>query len=174
MYTKHFKGTGAFAAKKGAEQKTFREEDFLPYSLICFYGIINENAAKETKLTEEDVKYLLDGIWNGTKNLISRSKVGQVPRFLMKINYQESNFHIGDLNNMVKRVSDISDSEIRDISQLKIDITDLVDTLKKNTKQIKNIDYKSDDRLVTVYNKNVIPFDKCLKDAGFTINPISF
>ena len=69
VFTKHFRGTGAFASKKGAEQKTFREEDFLPYSLICFYGIINENAAKETKLTEDDVKLLLDGMWNGTKNV---------------------------------------------------------------------------------------------------------
>jgi CRISPR-associated protein Csh2 len=180
VYTKHFKGTGAFASKKEADQKTFREEDFLPYSLICFYGIINENAAQETKLTEKDVKYLLDGIWNGTKNLISRSKVGQVPRLLMKINYRESNFHIGDLNNMVKRVSDISDSEIRDITQMKIDITDLIDVLKKNTKQIKDIDYKIDDRLVAVYYKKegekkseiVISIDKYLKDAGFTINPI--
>lgn len=172
VFMKHFKGTGAFASGKGAEQKTFREEDFLPYSLICFYGIINENVANETKLTEDDIVALLDGIWNGTKNLISRSKAGQVPRLLMKINYQESNFHIGDLNNLVKRVSDIPDSEIRDVSQLKIDITELIDVLKKNTKKIKNIDYKIDDRLITVYNKNVIAFDKCLKDAGFTISPI--
>ena len=173
VYLKHFKGTGAFASKKEADQKTFREEDFLPYSLICFYGIINENTGKETKLTEDDVKYLLDAMWNGTKNLISRSKAGQVPRLLMKINYLESNFHIGDLNNMVKRISDIPDSEIRDISQLKVDLTDLVDTLKKHTKQIKNIEYKIDDRFVAVYNKNVITVDKYLKDTGFTLIPIS-
>jgi len=170
---KHFKGTGAFASGKDAEQKTFREEDFLPYSLICFYGIINENVANETKLTDDDINALLDGMWNGTKNLISRSKAGQVPRLLIKINYQELNFHIGDLNNMVKRISDIPDSEIRDISQLKIDITDLVDTLKKHTKQIKNIEYKSDDRLVAIYNKNVVTIDKSLKDVGLTIIPIS-
>ena len=88
MFMKHFKGTGAFASKEGASQKTFREEDFLPYSLISFYGIINENAAKDTKLSEEDVDLLLDGMWNGTKNLISRSKVGQVPRLLLKVNYK--------------------------------------------------------------------------------------
>jgi CRISPR-associated protein Csh2 len=48
---KHIKGTGAFASKSGATQKTFREEDILPYSLISFYGIINENAAQQTQLT---------------------------------------------------------------------------------------------------------------------------
>ncbi len=81
--------------RKGASQKTFREEDFLPYSFISFYGIINENAAKDTKLSEEDIDLLLDGMWNGTKNLISRSKVGQVPRLLFKVNYKEGNYHIG-------------------------------------------------------------------------------
>ena len=65
---KHIKGTGAFASKAGATQKTFREADILPYSLISFYGIINENAAKDTGLSEEDIKLLLDGMWNGTKN----------------------------------------------------------------------------------------------------------
>lgn len=173
VFMKHFKGTGAFASGKEAEQKTFREEDFLPYSLICFYGIINENVANETKLTDDDVNALLDGMWNGTKNLISRSKAGQVPRLLIKVNYQESNFHIGDLNNMVKRISDIPDAEIRDISELKIDITDFVDTLKKHLKQIKNIEYKIDPRLIAIYNKNTVPVDNCLKDAGFTLIPIT-
>ena len=88
----HIKGTGAFASGKGKEQKTFREEYVLPYSLIAFYGIVNENAAKETKLKPDDVDLLLDGIWNGTKNLISRSKFGQSPRCLIQIEYNEDNF----------------------------------------------------------------------------------
>ena len=58
----HIKGTGAFASGKGKEQKTFREEYVLPYSLIAFYGIVNENAAKETKLKPDDVDLLWDGI----------------------------------------------------------------------------------------------------------------
>jgi CRISPR-associated protein Csh2 len=51
----HIKGTGAFASKSGATQKTFREEDVLYYSLIAFCGVINENAAKHTKLKKDDV-----------------------------------------------------------------------------------------------------------------------
>ena len=88
---KHIKGTGAFASGQGSRQKTFREEDILPYSLISFYGIINENAAKHTQLSEEDIELLLEAIWNGTKNLISRSKIGQTPRLLLKVNYKEEN-----------------------------------------------------------------------------------
>ena len=70
----HIKGTGAFASKAGATQKTFREEYFLPYSLIGFYGVVNENAAGHTELQQTDVELLKQAVWNGTKGLISRSK----------------------------------------------------------------------------------------------------
>lgn len=173
VFTKHFRGTGAFAAGKEAQQKTFREEDFLPYSLICFYGIINENAAIDTKLTDDDVKLLLDGIWNGTKNLISRSKAGQIPRILMKVNFKEKNYHIGDLNNMIKLIASVPEDEIRDISQVKLDITELIDTLKKNKTAIRNVDYRIDDRVKLLYIKDEKSLEVCLKDAGLSVNTIS-
>lgn len=174
VFTKHFRGTGAFASQKGAEQKTFREEDFLPYSLICFYGIVNENAAKETKLTEDDVKLLLDGMWNGTKSLISRSKVGQVPRLLLKVNYKEDNYHIGDLNNMIKLNSDLIDDEIRDISQFKLDISQLINVLSKNNKMISDLEYLIDDRVKLLHNGKEINLDECLQDSGLTAKELSF
>lgn len=144
---KHIKGTGAFASRADATQKTFREEDILPYSLICFYGIINENAAKHTKLTEEDVELLLDGLWNGTKNLISRSKAGQMPRLLLKVNYKESNYHIGDLDKRIKLRSEKNDVEIRDISDVVLDASELIETLNRNKDKIESIDIRYDERV---------------------------
>ncbi len=174
VFTKHFRGTGAFASQKGAEQKTFREEDFLPYSLICFYGIINENAAKETKLTENDVKLLLDGMWNGTKSLISRSKVGQVPRLMLKVNYKEANYHIGDLNNMLKLDSEVSDDEIRDISQLKLDITQLINVILKNNKMISDVEYCIDERVKLLHDGKEISLGKHLQDSGLAAKELRF
>ena len=139
---KHIKGTGAFASGKKATQKTFREEDILPYSLISFYGIVNENAAQHTQLTEEDVLFLLEGIWNGTKNLISRSKAGQMPRLLLKVNFREDNYHIGDLDKLlrIKNIDNIQQEKIRDISEIELDTKDLINSLNKNKEMIKNID----------------------------------
>ncbi|AKB75549.1 CRISPR-associated protein, Csh2 family [Methanosarcina lacustris Z-7289] len=173
VFMKHFKGTGAFASKEGASQKTFREEDFLPYSLISFYGIINENAAKDTKLSEEDVDLLLDGMWNGTKNLISRSKVGQVPRLLLKVNYKEGNYHIGDLNNLFTLKSDLIDEEIRDISQVKIDVQRLVEILAKNKDKIENIQLCLDGSLVFIYGGEETDIEKCLNEAGISTEQLS-
>lgn len=174
VFMKHFRGTGAFASQKGATQKTFREEDFLPYSLICFYGIINENAAKTTQLTDEDVQLLLDGIWNGTKNLISRSKAGQIPRFLIKVNYRENNYHIGDLNNMIRHSTDIPDEEIRDITQLKLDISELIKTLEVNANKISDVEFSVDDRVAFVCNGEKKTLAECLKSAKIMANQQKF
>ena len=164
---KHIKGTGAFASKAGATQKTFREEDILPYSLICFYGIINENAAQHTSLTDDDVTLLLDGMWNGTKNLISRSKVGQMPRLLLKVNYKKGSYHIGDLDKLIKiKLEDgKKEEEIRNISDIVLDATELVERLNKNKDKIESIDIKIDDGV----NIDFSGLDKSIKQ-----NEISF
>jgi CRISPR-associated protein Csh2 len=174
VIVKHFRGTGAFASDAKSKQKTFREEDFLPYSLILFYGIINENAAKKTGLTDEDVKLLLDGIWNGTKSLITRTKVGQVPRLLLKVNYRKENYHIGDLDKMVKFVSDKHDENIRDVKDFKLDISELVEKLKDEKDSIKDIEVKADERIEFMKDGADFTFASLDKETGIAINLISF
>jgi CRISPR-associated protein Csh2 len=145
----------------------------LPYSLINFYGIINENAVKDTKLSEEDVNLLLDGMWNGTKNLISRSKVGQTPRMLLKVNYKEGNYHIGDLNNLISLKSDLIDEEIRDVSQVRIDVQRLVDILVRNKDQIENIQLCLDGSLVFACGGEEIDLEKCFNEAEIQTEKLS-
>ncbi len=157
---KFIQGTGAFASKEGATQKTFREEYIVPYSLIAFYGIVNENAAKSTKMTEDDLLELRDAIWNGTKNLISRSKAGQMPRLYMEIGYKEDNYHIGDLDkyiNLVKKDETMDDKAIRDVSDFAIEIAPLYELLSKHKDSIKDVIIKKDERLVLT--KNGEPID---------------
>ncbi len=157
---KFIQGTGAFASKEGATQKTFREEYIVPYSLIAFYGIVNENAAKSTKMTEDDLLELRDAIWNGTKNLISRSKAGQMPRLYMEIGYKEDNYHIGDLDkyiSLVKKDETMDDKAIRDVSDFAIEIAPLYELLSKHKDSIKDVIIKKDERLVLT--KNGEPID---------------
>jgi CRISPR-associated protein Csh2 len=152
--------------KKGKRQAEFTEEYRLPYSLICFYGVINENVAKNTGLTEDDVKLLLDGIWNGTKNLVTRSKIGQMPRFLLRIVYKKNGFHIGDLDKMVKlkkRGGDLSEEEqvkIRDISEVEIDISELIKAIKRHKDKIDRIEFKVDHRVQFTVNNETFTSEK--------------
>ena len=157
------KGTGAFASEAGAQQKTFREEYILPYSLIAFYGIVNENAAKETLLKDDDITLLLEGIWVGTKNLISRSKAGQIPRLLIQVIYNENqNFHIGELDKRISRISDKNDEAIRSVTDLKIDITNLIKALTEHKDKIKKIRFKVDERISFVKDKQDVKIESAL------------
>ena len=139
------KGTGAFASESGKEQKTFREEWILPYSLIAFHGIANENAAKDTGLTEEDIEKLKEAMWYGTKNLITRSKNGQMPRLLIEIIYKEGAIsHIGDIHRFVKLQTEKADEEIRDPGDYVLNIDKLLEALEEEADKIEKVLYKKD------------------------------
>ncbi|MCX8206814.1 MAG: type I-B CRISPR-associated protein Cas7/Csh2 [Methanothrix sp.] len=171
---KHIKGTGAFASKEGMTQATFREEYVLPYSLILFYGIINENAAKYTGLTEDDVKLLLEGMWNGTKSLISRTKAGQVPRLLLKVNYRKTNYHIGDLDRMIKMVSEMQHEAIRGPEDFSLDVSELVSRLTAEKDAIRDLDLCFDKRLRFIMNGSEFSMDKLNETTGIEVRPVAF
>ena len=164
----YIKGTAAFATDKNKTQKGFREEYVLPYSLISFYGIINENAAKYSQMTDEDINLLMEAMWNGTKNLISRSKVGQIPRLLLKVNYKEDLYHIGELNRYIKFNSELNDENIRSIDDGILDVSKLIEILLKEKDKINSIDIAFDKEMKT--NPENI-FDAL---NGITINQITF
>jgi len=161
-------------SQQDKKQGTFTEKYILPYSLIAFYGIVNENAAASQgiELTEQDISYLLEGLWNGTKNLISTSKAGQMPRVLMQVVYKEKNFHMGELDKRIKFVSDKNDEEIRDIRDGKLDITELVNALNRHKEAIEKINYKVDERVILVLNGAEISMQDAL--SGFSIEELSF
>jgi CRISPR-associated protein Csh2 len=146
----YIKGTTVMPSGQEKKQGTFTERYILPYSLIAFYGIVNENAAKmqNIPLTNNDIDLMMEGIWNGTKNLISGTKFGQMPRLLMQVIYKENqNFFIGELDKYISIQSDLQDEALRDISDLKIDITKLVNVLKNHQDKIESIKYKVDERV---------------------------
>lgn len=144
------KGTGAFKTTEIAVQRTFREEYNISYGLIGFHGVINENAAKHTNLSESDVDELIEGLWNGTKNLLTRSKKGHMPRLLIKIDYSQRGFFIGDL---VDRLSldfneNVKEDNLENIEQFKINTGKLIELLKKYDSKISNITVIQDDRVL--------------------------
>lgn len=171
----HIKGTGAFASGKGKDQKTFREEYIIPYSLIGFYGIINENAAKETNLNDDDIDLLIDGIWNGTKNLISRSKFGQLPRFLIQIEYTENNYFIGDLNNKVVIHHNLEDDKkLRKVSEFELDLSSLIDAIINDKDKINKINYKFDSEIKFKEYDSISDLIEELKNNEIEMEEITF
>jgi len=144
----YIKGTGAFASKDGANQQTFREEYILPYSLISFYGIVNENSAKSTGLSDADVEELKIAMWDGTKNLISRSKFEHNPKLLIEIKYKKNNFFIGELDKYISFESKLPDEKIRDIENGVIDLSKLQNIIKENLEKIDSIVVRKNNRAI--------------------------
>jgi CRISPR-associated protein Csh2 len=171
----YVKGTTVMPSGADRKQGTFTERYILPYSLIAFYGVVNENAASSQgiQLTEEDTLLMLEGIWSGTKNLMSCSKFGQVPRLLMQVVYKEGNFYIGELDKRLALISSKNDDkEIRDIADVKIDITDLVKALIDNKGKIEKIRLKVGGRIAFVKDGVDVKIDDAL--SGFSVKSAEF
>lgn len=149
-------GTGAFASGDRKLQATFRTEYKIPYAIIGFNGVINEKSAQYSKMKEVDKDLLVEGIWDGTKNLISRSKFGQAPLFLLSIDYNEP-FYIGNLRQRLKLIcGEMNEMQIRSTNDFKLDVTELLDVLKANKDKIANISLKVDSRLSMVNNGQAV------------------
>lgn len=143
------KGTGAFTTKEESIQKTFREEYNITYGLIAFHGVVNEQAARYVRTTQEDVNLLMKGLWNGTRNLLTRSKKGHMPRLLVKIDYKEG-FFIGDLAERLVLIPKEGKKEesYEDIEDFTVDTSRLVAALEKYADKIERITVQQDDRLI--------------------------
>ncbi len=145
------KGTSLLPSSEGKKQGTITETYIIPYSLITFYGIANEKAAKKTMLTDSDIDIMLKAMWIGHKastDVITGSKFGHYPRVLIEIIYNEKIYsHIGELDKLVKIETNIEDKKIRDIEQVTLDFTKLKDKVQKNKHKIKKVRYIIDDRV---------------------------
>ncbi len=120
------------------------------------------------------MKLLLEGIWNGTKSLISRSKAGQVPRLLLKVNYSKENYHIGDLDKMLKLETEIPHENIRDTTDYQLDVSELVKKLAAEKGSIKDIEISVDDRIRFSKDGAAFPIEGLAAATGIAIKPITF
>ena len=99
-------GTSVFGSQEEKAQKTFTTYFGLRYALIGFHGIANEHSAALSKLSEDDYQMFLAAAWKSVRSAgNTRTKVGQVPRLLISIEYEEGEeFQLGSLLDYVKLV----------------------------------------------------------------------
>ena len=122
-------GTGAFAteSKKEGEAKftkTFRVDNYIPYAIFPTYGTINRANVANCQTTQKDVNELLEGLWFGTKKLNTHTKMGQKPRLLFRVIYNDdSNYFIGLLDELVTLKNS---DEIRSLDEAEFDFTQLI------------------------------------------------
>jgi len=149
-------GTAAFARTEESEQRTFRNEYIVPFALIGVYGIANQYAAIKTGATDDDLEKLKKALWQGTTNLITRSKIGHIPQLLLEIVYQpDFQGAIGSLDDKVSIKKAVygsaftKDEEfaIRGLTDVLVDIMPLVQAVKLYKDNIAKINIKLSDSI---------------------------
>jgi len=113
------------------------------------------------------VELLDEAMWNGTKNLITRSKMGHMPRLMLRVVYKAGqNFFIGDLQNKIELVSDLPDEKIRSVKDFAIKIDELVNELVLYKDRVEKVVYIADKNLKLVLNGQGINL-KDIKEIKF-------
>jgi CRISPR-associated protein Csh2 len=165
------RGTTTFGSDPSKTQGTFTEFFGLRYALIGFNGVANEHSANISRLSKDDYDQALKAMWLGIRSVANtRSKAGQVPRFLISISYKEGHeFQFGNLLEYVK-TNPNSEKESKDWSNPKdytLDISLLRERLEQFSHHIDQISYcispdiklSAEDDKNFLYDQNNLNFD---------------
>ncbi len=121
---------------------TFGKDWRVLYSLISFYGIVTRHRAKHTELKAEDIQTFDDAMLKALPSeATSRSKIGQVPRLYLRVEYQENiNAKLGDMREDVTPVAKSGKLQdtIRDIKDYTLDVSSLVNRVEQHEGDIQN------------------------------------
>ena len=142
-------GTSAFATEarregERKEQRSFRNEYKIPFALIGVYGIANQYAAAFTGADDSDLEELAKALWQGTDNLITRSKNEHKARFYLEIKYRPGfDSKIGALDEKIVLVPADGGELTRDrqkalrkLEEVIVDATPLVEQLSTRKNDI--------------------------------------
>jgi len=139
-----------------SEQGTFATDNRLQYALIPFHGVVNEVGADSTGLTDEDVERLDTLLWRALKNqTLTRSKMGHQPQLYLRVEYATDEYHIGRLDDGLAMAQDMPDTELRNITDVVLDVTTLLDDLDRAAEHIETVHVKTNPHLDIQTNDGV-------------------
>lgn len=130
--------TSTFAGRtrgEGEEYGAMGKDYRLYYSLLAFHGVISAYRAKHTNLQEEDITKLEEALIKSIPLQATRSKIGQYPRLLLRVEYIDDETFLGDLRRYVMLPPDKMEG-LRDIKDFVLDISELDKKLNINTNKI--------------------------------------
>lgn len=167
--------TRVVPTKEEAQAGTFGEKSVLRYSFIVFHGFLNDIAAKDTELAEEDVSLMMRAMWHGTTNLSTSSKYGQQSRLLLRFRYKQPLAYIGDLDrrlrlSAVPPLTDLGKAE--DLSQVALDVTRLSSAIDTNASILSGIDFFESPDLVCTNDSQKGKFSDVFSQK-VRLNPLS-
>lgn len=121
---KFMQGNAAYASSEGKSQASIWGKYISPYALFKTYAIYNNLVAKKQNIDvkDEDIDLFVESLIDGMKHYRSTSK-NQMPRLLIEVIYNNNKLD-GELD-YVDIIKDVSDEELRNIDEVKIDLAKL-------------------------------------------------
>jgi len=171
-----FHGWSSIPFEPGQEGSTPTTYYGIPYGLIAFHGVANENAAKTTGLTDGDLNKFKVALWKGVRESPSahtRTKQGQQPRLLLNIVYKEkieieekgdkkkvpTEYHIGALEEKVALTPTEEVKEeinIKKIGDYTLDFSELVESIRRANDKIERIEYCLSPEFAKLYGNSLV------------------
>lgn len=165
--------SGRFVGKEktGKQFSTFGKFYSVEYALIKVHGALNpRNLGKYiddksiAKKFEEKTSMIYDCMWNGTNDLVTRSKFPQ--RSILYIDVAYKNTIYNDLPNLIKENSQLKET-VTELGISPFDFTELVSMLSKRKSEIELVRVKGaeditqdTDKLVSDLKSKGIPVEK--------------
>lgn len=154
-------------SSEGGDGGNMYTDHRLPYALINVHGTVDPFRAQDTLMTDDDIDLVVDGLWNGTREMtLTTSKHGHEPRLLVYVEYDD-NAYLGDLHREIGlELADGVPSEkaMRDITDGVLNITSLVDVLSENEDKIDSVTVRVN-RRVHVRNDSAVGGGDVIENA---------
>jgi CRISPR-associated protein Csh2 len=168
--------TSVISTGEEARQGGFDLDDKrIKYGIFPFWGLVDNNGAEATNLTDEDVRRLDSLCWRALKNqTTSRSKLGQAPRLYVRPEYEADNYHVGGLQNLVS-LSEQSEEPLRSVNDVVLDVSDLVAALGRVRDRIETVHVVSDEFLTLEHDNEThqaSEFGELLESEGHAVHEI--
>jgi CRISPR-associated protein Csh2 len=127
--------------EEGKSQGTIWTTYTLPFAVFAMPGVINHYLASKTGMTEEDQELLLRALWQGTQHRQARGRGLQQSLFLIHVEYRDSHYRIGYLEDMIRLLPDreawtAADQRPSSLKDITLDVTGLMERLDQEKDRI--------------------------------------
>jgi CRISPR-associated protein Csh2 len=159
--------TSHFASSTTKGQGAIGKDYRVKYSFIAFSGVISGKRAEYSRLSESDLELLDEAMKKAIPLLATRSKVGQYPRFYMRVIFNDNETMLDDFRNYIKLLP--ADESLRSINECALECGLLRAYLEAHKDLIKEIKMFQSDELRMLDNG----VQKKAVDIFSTFNTIS-
>lgn len=147
------------------EYSTMGKDYRVNYSIIAFHGIVSAKRAEHTYLKTKDINLFDEAMIKAIPlEATTRSKTGQAPLLYIRVEYNNSEFFLGDLRRYVKLTDKDKDGteisfdksvKLSSPKEYKLDLSDLKTKLEKHEDKIASINFwKHEDIEIKGYELN--------------------